>query len=536
MREKNRILIVDDDQSIGEFLSEMFADDGYVTTTVYNGASAMTRLENEEYQLVLLDLRLPDMHGTEILQKLRIQYPDIDVIIITSYASIDTVVNALRLGAVDYLFKPFDDLEFVMRVVNRTFEQRRTREENKQLVRDLQQRTVELEEAVKRLTSVNEVSKAMHSILNIDELVSFFAQLVAVQLGARRVSIMLIDRQTGEMKIDASIGLDADLIHSVRVRVGEGIAGWVAEHGEAVLVNDIEQDDRFNKNNDRDDYETNSFISAPLVLSVPIKYQEQTLGVINVNNKIDNGLFTDDDLKFITTLSNQAAITIENIRIFDELKETHFDAISALAEALEAKDVTTGRHSSRLEKYAMLVGERLGLDEEQVRYLRYSAVLHDIGKIGVSENILQKPGKLTMEEYAEIKQHPVIGADIVKGIRFLNPVAPIISSHHEWYDGRGYPDRLSGESIPMESRILAVLDAYDAMTSDRQYRKALGREKAVSELNEFAGTQFDPRVVKEFLAVIDEIDESKAQQDQQDQQAGNKDTSGIKDQFDLLRS
>ncbi len=526
MSEKNSILIVDDDQSIGEFLSQLFADEGYQTTSVYNGADALMALETGEYQLILLDLRLPDIHGSKVLKNLRGQYPDIDVVIMTSYASIETVVDAMRNGAVDYLFKPFDDLDFVLRVVNRTFEQRRMKEENEQLYRDLKQ-------AVKRLTSVNEMSKAIHSILDINELVNFFAQLVAVELGARRVSVMLIDKKTGEMKIDASVGLDEKLIESVRVRLGEGIAGWVAEKGEAVLVKDIEKDFRFKKSRDRDSYESNSFISAPLVLSVPIKYQEETLGVINVNNKIDGGSFTDDDLKFITTLANQAAITIQNIHIFEELKDTHFEAISALAEALEAKDVTTGRHSSRLEKYAIHIAERLGLDNEQIKHLRYAAVLHDIGKIGVSEKILQKPGKLTMEEYAEIKQHPVIGADIVKGITFLTPVAPIIGSHHEWYDGGGYPDRLTGEEIPIESRILAVLDAYDAMTSDRQYRKSLGKERAISELNEFAGTQFDPRIVREFIDVINEVEKREAEQAQQ---SGNEEIFDINDQVKLMRS
>ncbi len=240
------------------------------------------------------------------------------------------------------------------------------------------------------------------------------------------------------------------------------------------------------------------------MLSVPIKCHNNVLGVININNKRNGGVFTPNDLRFVATLSSQASIAIENVRIFEELKETHFEAIVALAEVLEAKDSTTGRHSHRLLQYAMKMADRLGLNEDKKEQLRYVAVLHDIGKIGISKEILQKPGDLTRDEYHSIKKHPHLGAEFVQKIRFLSNLAPLIYSHHERNDGRGYPQGLSGEEIPIVARIVAVLDAYDAMTSDRPYRGAMKKELAVQELKKHAGSQFDSTVVEKFLLVLEE--------------------------------
>jgi putative nucleotidyltransferase with HDIG domain len=237
---------------------------------------------------------------------------------------------------------------------------------------------------------------------------------------------------------------------------------------------------------------------------VPIHYQKKLIGVININNKEDGGVFTKSDLAFVSTLANQAAIAIENARIFEKLKETRLEAITALAEALEAKDATTAKHSQRILHLAMQVADRLGLDEDAKEILRYAAVLHDIGKIGIAERILQKTEKLTWEESEEIKKHPRLGAALVKKVAFLSSVAPVIMAHHEWYDGRGYPEGNTGDAIPIEARIVAVMDSYDAMISDRPYKKAQSTAYAIKELKANAGSQFDPRVVDAFLSVLEE--------------------------------
>lgn len=503
MAESTKILIVDDDQNVGGLLSELLSDEGYSVNTVFRGDDALEELERNAYDLLLLDLMLPGVYGLDVFREISQRNPGTDVIIMTSQASLETAVEALRLGAQDYLAKPFEDLSIVTEVIRKTFDKRRIVEENVRLTESLKVKTAALETSVQRLSSLHHMSRALYSILDTRELLQYFVHLVASELTASRVSLMLLDEETEELTIEASVGLEQDVVESVRVREGEGVAGWVLRERKPVLVEDIDRDPRFKRRLDVD-YNSDSFISAPVVLSVPLQYQQKMLGVVNVNNKQDGGLFTEDDLEFVATLAGQAAIAAQNARIFEQLKESHFQTISALAEALDAKDATTGKHCDRLLQLASEVGDRLGLDSEQQTCLRYAAVLHDIGKIGISEAILQKPGKLTSEEYKQIRKHPKLGAEMVKRVRFLEPVAPLINAHHERYDGKGYPNQLSGEEIPIEARIIAVIDSYDAMSSTRPYREALSREEAIQELQDYAGTQFDPRVVEEFLAVIGE--------------------------------
>lgn len=186
-----------------------------------------------------------------------------------------------------------------------------------------------------------------------------------------------------------------------------------------------------------------------------------------------------------------------------ELEETHFEAVLALAQAIEAKDLYTRGHSERTANYALQIADKLGLSDEEKGHIKYAAVLHDIGKIGIKGAILNKPGSLSEAEYEEIKTHPQKGVDIIRPVRFLAPVIPLVLHHQEHWDGKGYPEGLAGDKIPIGSRIISVLDAWDAMTSDRPYRKALSREEAIRELKRCSGTQFDPKVVEVFLEIIE---------------------------------
>jgi putative nucleotidyltransferase with HDIG domain len=253
-------------------------------------------------------------------------------------------------------------------------------------------------------------------------------------------------------------------------------------------------------------------MASPLISSsicVPLLRKNKVIGVLHLGKKEGTHSFTQNDLELTIVLCRQAAVLIDNVRLFEEvnrkaqdLEEAQLDAIKALAEALETKDAYTRDHSDRALQYAIAVAENMGLSDTQKEKLKYAAVLHDIGKIGVPESILKKPTQLTQEEYEIMKTHPEKGAEIIKHIKSLAEVVPLVLYHQEHYDGKGYPRGLVGDEIPIESRIVAVLDAYDAMTSDRVYRKAPGRQRAIEELKRHAGTQFDPRVVQVFLEVI----------------------------------
>ncbi len=192
------------------------------------------------------------------------------------------------------------------------------------------------------------------------------------------------------------------------------------------------------------------------------------------------------------------------LELVETLKSASLDTIRALSEAVELKDPYTRGHCARVARYALEIGKRLNLSEEETKYLEYASYLHDFGKIGVEAEVLNKAGKLTSKEWDHIKRHPEMGENVVKQVRFLGKVAPLIRSHHEHYDGSGYPDGLAGDEIPIGSRIIAVADAYDAITSDRPYRRALSPQKAVDILSKERGRQFDPLVVERFLEFLKE--------------------------------
>ncbi len=246
------------------------------------------------------------------------------------------------------------------------------------------------------------------------------------------------------------------------------------------------------------------------VALVPLISKEEILGmiVLGERRKWERSPLTDSQIALCEAIAHQAAIAVENARLFEDLKGAHFDIIQALVETLETKDAYTRVHSDHTVHYAMAVAEKLNLSENDKELLRYAAIFHDIGKIGIPDSILNKPAKLTDEEYEVMKTHPERGANILRQIKFLAPVVPLVLYHQETYNGKGYPAGLAGEAIPIQSRIVAVLDAYDAMTSNRVYRKSPGKEYAISELKKYAGSQFDPRVVEAFLLSLSETDQT----------------------------
>jgi len=206
----------------------------------------------------------------------------------------------------------------------------------------------------------------------------------------------------------------------------------------------------------------------------------------------------------LTNIGSQVAVAIENYRLNLDVERTYVETILALALAVEAKDPYSAGHSKRVGFYASKIGEQMGLDVETQRILSHAGILHDIGKIGIKDDILLKPGMLTPDEQKIMQQHSVIGEAIVKPVRSLHQVVSLVRHHHERFDGTGYPDALKGEAIPIGARVLAVADTYDAMVTDRPYRRRLSLEEARAELKRNAGIQHDPTVVDAFLRYLDE--------------------------------
>ena len=270
------------------------------------------------------------------------------------------------------------------------------------------------------------------------------------------------------------------------------LAAWATRQRDGLEVQDAETDEHLSALA-RATNQLRSF------LVVPLARQEGVVGALTVGFR-DSHEFGPEELPLLTIIGGQIAIALQNAEAYEKLDRMYLETVTALAAAMEAKDQYTASHADSLAAMAVAVGGRMGLADAELRMLQYAAVLHDIGKIGIPGNILNKPAELTREEFDTMAQHTVIGERIISRIDYLVPIARIIRSAHERWDGKGYPDGHRGEEIPLASRILLVCDAFDAMTTDRPYRSALPIDEALSELARHAGTQFDPRVVDVFLA------------------------------------
>jgi len=305
-----------------------------------------------------------------------------------------------------------------------------------------------------------------------------------------RGSVMMWDEKDGCLKIEAARSPVSNKTQQLFLKPGEGVAGKAFAAGRPIFIADPAGDPRYLAPTAGD---VEPFVSIPLLV------KGKPIGVLNLHGREGAETFNDYNVKFLGILAGEAAVMIHNLDLFDSLQTFYLEMVQTLARAVDSKDAYTREHSDRARVKARRVAVEMGLPEQMVRYVEYAALLHDIGKIGIDEAILLKPGKLTPEEYEQMKKHPIIGHQILSPVKYLGPVAQMVLYHQEWYDGRGYPEGLKGEEIPLGSRIVAVLDAWDAMTSDRPYRKALSREISVSELKKGAGTQFDPKVVEVFL-------------------------------------
>jgi len=342
---------------------------------------------------------------------------------------------------------------------------------------------------------VTSVGRALGSSLNERKLSKTILDAATSIMGAERASLMMLDEKKGELVVKAAHDLSEEVIKSTKLKLGDGIAGWVAKRGEPLLLIDGINDPRFKPIYAKE--EVKDAIVAPL------KVKGKIIGVLNVTNKIGSETFDQDDLELLVAMANEAAMALENSRFYQGIKNNFFGVISALAEAVDAKDMYTRGHSERVTDYAVVVAEEMRLSDFEKERIRVAATLHDIGKIGISEKILLKPGKFTFDEMIIMQTHSLIGANILSPIEFPWDIVSLVRHHHERYDGLGYPGGLAGDEIPLGARILTVADSFEAMVSDRPYHKAKMAVEAMEEVKSGSGSQFSPDVAKAFLSVFE---------------------------------
>ena len=351
-----------------------------------------------------------------------------------------------------------------------------------------------IEDRVDRLALLSKLVQILNSTLEHQEVRKRAIEAATRLMRAETGSLLLIHEEERELHFEVALGDKEETIKMITLGLGQGIAGWVAQKGKALIVNHPEKDRRFYKGVDgKKAFKTRNLIC------VPVKVKKKVIGVLEAINK-KNGLdFDEEDLALFSSLSDQVAIALDNARLYQEQEEMFFQTAESLADAIEKRDPYTGGHTQRVTLYSQVIGRYLHLGLDERKWLKIAAVLHDVGKIGIEDQILRKPAQLSPEEYNVIKHHSDIGAQIIEHSRHLRQIVPGVKYHHEQINGTGYPEGLKGEDIPIIAKIVSVSDTYDAMTTDRPYRNALTKEAAMKELKRCVGTQFDRKVVEAFL-------------------------------------
>ncbi|MBM4277004.1 MAG: HD domain-containing protein [Deltaproteobacteria bacterium] len=350
-----------------------------------------------------------------------------------------------------------------------------------------------IEEKTKKLALLSRLGQILNSTLDHKDVRRRAMEAATQLMEAEAGSLLLFDEEKNQLYFEVALGDQEEAIRKIPLNIGEGIAGWVAQKGEPLIVNTPEKDTRFFKGvDDRTEFKTRN------IICVPVKVKEKTIGVLEAINKKKGEEFNEEDLSLLTSLADQVAIALDNARLYQELEEMFFQTAESLADAIEKRDPYTGGHTQRVTKYSLTTARYLKKKPVEMKWLKISAVLHDIGKIGIDDQILRKPDRLDPEEYNAIKQHADMGAEIIDHIKQLKNIIPGVKYHHEQLDGTGYPEGLKGEKIPIIAKIVAVADTYDAMTTDRPYRRGLSKELAIKELRRCSGTQFDQEVFEAF--------------------------------------
>lgn len=362
-----------------------------------------------------------------------------------------------------------------------------------QMTDSLRERTESLTKKVLELATLYEMSRSLGSTFDLEALLESVLDSAMRIFNVESGYVTLRDKETGRFILHAGRGA---VSRAPERALRSSMSEWVVREGRPLIFNPSEDPA----------HEADPLTGAHAALCVPLSTSEGVIGTITIGSHDLGTRFSGEDVRLLSTIANHVSIAIGNIELFVSLQDAYLATVRSLAEAVDAKDPFTRGHSDRVASFSVAIGEHMGLSGEQRVALEMAAYLHDIGKIGIREEILMKPGRLSEAEMGQMRHHPLIGANILRPVAFPWPIAPVVRHHHEHWDGRGYPAGLRGEEIPLLARILSVADSYEAMVSDRPYRRGRSPEEAIEELRRCSGTQFDPRVVDALISVLDQAD------------------------------
>jgi len=343
-----------------------------------------------------------------------------------------------------------------------------------------------------------EIAKSLNSSLELDIILEKALEQVMKVVEAEAGTIWLRSSEDQDSLYPVLIkGPKKAELKNFKLKVGEGLVGWVTQNKQSQLIADVATDPRWSSR-----FDQSSGYKTRTLLCIPLTAQKSCIGCFQLVNKLKDKKFTVEDLELCETLSGIIAMAIDNGRLYTDLKTMLKGFLTTLSSALDARDPYTRGHSERVSQYSLMIGQAYNLSQEELEVLERAALLHDIGKIGINDSILQKQSALNQEEFAIMEKHTLIGEAILKEIKPVSMVKDLClgaNYHHERFDGSGYPHRIKDQEIPLIARIIAISDTFDAMTTDRPYRQGLSYETALNEIEKCSGTQFDPELARLFI-------------------------------------
>jgi len=505
-RSKRTILVVDDDRRVVDLLQISLTQNGYKVQTALTGEEGLEAVRRESPDLIILDLRLPKKTGFEVCAALKSSKDTshIPIVMVSASAEVDARLQGLMHGADDYLTKPFSPKELLIKV-RRIFERIEKTEllstKNRELEtevaknrEDLLVRNKELRFQVYSLETLMELTHQLNSSLDLDHTLSTLILSVVGQLRVNSACLFLTDQREDPTRLEPYTfkGLKEEQARSISFAYdGPFVRALVPLDGEEIQPLRLGQ-----LEHDLDvEADVGALFAAGLTIVCPVVMKRRLVAVLAVGEKVSGQEFQANDLEMLRVLSESACMAIENARLYKDLQEAYVSTVRLLVSRIEEKDPYTHGHTERVAAYAVGIAKEMGFTVEEVQRIQFGAFLHDIGKVHTEDNVLQKPGALSDEEWRMVRMHPLRGAEMVKGVRFLERVTDMIRHHHERVDGKGYPDGLKGDQISVAARIVNVADAFDAMTTDRPYRTGLTVDQALAQMTEKAGTQFAAEIV-----------------------------------------
>ncbi|MEJ5300858.1 MAG: HD domain-containing phosphohydrolase [Thermodesulforhabdaceae bacterium] len=508
-----KIIIVEDDLVLGGLLKGYLSQiGGYEVHHVEKGKAALKSLETYRYDCAFVDLQLPDMTGIAVLEAIKSKDPTVSVIMMSGRVSMDASIEAMRLGASDFLAKPFTFQQLAFSL-ERAFRERQILLDNISLMleieakKELERLNKELEQNLALQKLLFDISREFDDVRSSEELYQLLVRWALNLTNAKEVgffvilpsndALFLLAREVapgGKELFPKVINLFHET-HIIIVPDNSSPLSSISSHLHPKL--DLILGAVANSLN----------VSSDEISLWPVVVRTEVFGfVIAYDLEYKSRIWVDENQKHVFEfLLKKASLVIENLALYESLMANFYSILRTLVNALEAKDIYTGKHSERVTKVAAIIAKSMGRSLEEMEAINTVGYLHDIGKIGIPDHVLNKPGRLNNEEFELIKRHPVIGESIVGELGLSDIERSIIRNHHERWDGKGYPDKIGGNDIPLITRVITVADAYDAMATNRPYRKALSKDAVWNEFAKYKGSQFDPQVIDALFDVFDEV-------------------------------